>query len=760
MLKRPESTEHAPVPIAAGHLLACLAVLALLGLLSTWTLHVAAVTLPSGMIAYLLIPGLLLQMALGPIRTLSLSLLLYSFGISIAYWILGSLVLNTALPMLSFPRPLRLLPLTIFYIASIATLCVIGWIRSSRTSIALPYLRITSATTFIIALSLLLPVLSLLGSTMLNNGGSGYITIVLLMTIVMLLMMVSIMYKSLSSFTYPILLICIASSLLLMYSMRSSYVVGFDIHKELRVFTTVLSNGRWRMSDYPRDPYNACLSITLLPAALADLFHISSEYVFKLIYPMMFSVTAVIVYAAARRFLSPVLSFFAGVLLVAQGWFLEQMPALARQEIALILFGLLVLSLVDSNLVRVRRTVVTYVLIIALVLSHYSTAYVWLLLLAIAVVLRYATVLIWRRTRARGSNTLLWMMLASMFAMFMWQGPITHSSGQAVAMVGTSVSEQLNSAFSPAVIETGVRTAFGALPSPNTDAAIGAAYAHAVATRSGTPQAYYPTARYAGYSPHAVDDRVFARSYLPRLVATSAMGFASLVKGAVISVFPALGIIILLFAYFRNTSRSRYEITLLCTSAFLLMLIVLFTPYIQEKYNLSRLYIQLLMILAIPSLIGLWYAARRSARYGVPLIGLAIVVVLILSTGLLDQATGGALRVTMTDPNGRFDTFYVYETEIAAARWLAANRDGELPVFADDIAGLRLQSYTSINPTSAVFPATVTRNGYVYLIRANTYRKHGFINYKNLPLVYNYPNAFLNSNKDLIYNNGQAEVYK
>lgn len=736
-----------------------MAALSTLALPLALPLPVLAVTFPVAMIAYLLIPGLLIQIAVFRIAVISLSCLLYSFGLSLSFWILGPLALNTLLPVLGLHNPLSVVTLSLFYIASVVALCIIAHFTSYASAITFPVSRLTSVDTGILIIAVFFPFLSIAGSTTLNNSGSGAITIALLVIIAVVIVFVSLKHGRVSSATYPIVLIAMTVSLLLMFSMRSWHVLGFDVHNELRVFETTLANKRWLMSYYPHQPYNACLSITILPTALAGLLHIPPEYIYKLVYPIILSITSLLVYSVARQVLSPALSFFAGVLCVSQVWYFEQLPSLARQEIALVFFCLLILCVVDVSVHKARRVTHTYVFIVCLVVSHYSTAYVWLLVVGGAVTLRYVTAVVAKRGRAVGSNVSVWMVLATILVMLVWQGPITQSSNHATTILATNMT-QLTDAFSPKVIRDGLRTLLSAMPSPNTDANLRAAYESALQNRRAVPEGYYPPGTYFGYSPRAVADLTLAPNYLPRVLGAALRRSALLLKDIVTGLLSAVGICVLAAVYRRRTWRSRRDLSFLSASAFCWMVAVILSPYIQENYNLPRLYIQLFMVLAIPSIVGLWFVVKRHPRYGIVIAGVAIAIIFVYSTGLLDQVAGGPLRITMTQPRGSLSTFYVYDTEVAAAKWIAGNRDVRVPVLADSVASLRLESYADIDSVGDVFPATIPRESYVYLIRANVDRRDAFVIYTNLPLVYGYPTPFLDSNKDLIYNDGQAKIYK
>jgi len=187
---------------------------------------------------------------------------------------------------------------------------------------------------------------------------------------------------------------------------------------------------------------------------------------------------------------------------------------------------------------------------------------------------------------------------------------------------------------------------------------------------------------------------------------------------------------------------------------------MLFLPYIQENYNLTRLYLQLFSILTISSITGFWFVVRKNIRFGLPIIGITIALIFITKNGFLDQFIGGQLRITMTQPSGTFDTYYIYDEEVDAAKWLSQNRDIRFPVYADSVANLRLQSFANIDAKDTLFPAAIQTDGYVYSIKANIAREHAFYSFDNNTLVYSYPSQFLEQNKNLIYSSGSSKVYK
>ena len=82
------------------------------------------------------------------------------------------------------------------------------------------------------------------------------------------------------------------------------------------------------------------------------------------------------VYSVAARWVSRTAAFAAAAFVVVQLAFAQQMPAITRQEVALLFFGVLVAIAFDDDLpVRYRRLVVLLAGC-SLAITHYSTAYV------------------------------------------------------------------------------------------------------------------------------------------------------------------------------------------------------------------------------------------------------------------------------------------------------------------------------------------------------------------------------------------------
>ena len=114
--------------------------------------------------------------------------------------------------------------------------------------------------------------------------------------------------------TYPLALWLISLSLLLMYGLTSTYLMGRDVHLEYYCYQLSLSNFHWDLNAY-YNSYNACISINILPLIYHVLSGVKGEYVFKVFMALIGSLIPLIVYLVAKKYLPlPVISVTAGAI--------------------------------------------------------------------------------------------------------------------------------------------------------------------------------------------------------------------------------------------------------------------------------------------------------------------------------------------------------------------------------------------------------------------------------------------------------------
>jgi len=304
------------------------------------------------------IPGLLI-MLMFRIRKIGFwEYLVYTIALSIAFLMFAGLAVNLILPWLYITdKPLSLTPLLISFDIILSIFGIIAYKRNKKIllEISLPKLNLLNKVFFTFPIIFL--ILSILGTTTLNNSGPNYLTMVMLGGIATYVFLVILFKKKLNENIYPWTIFLISISLLLMISLRSFHVFGSDINREFRMFQLTKLNFRWDMSNFPGHPYYACLSITLLPTIFYSFLKIDAEYIFKLIFQIFFAFTPVGIFLFSKRYTSVVLSFIVGFFFLSHSSFFVVMPMHLREEISLLFFTLTILVAFSKNIDKSLRNI-------------------------------------------------------------------------------------------------------------------------------------------------------------------------------------------------------------------------------------------------------------------------------------------------------------------------------------------------------------------------------------------------------------------
>ena len=125
-----------------------------------------------------------------------------------------------------------------------------------------------------------------------------------------------------------------------------------------------------------RDPYNACLSITLLPTQMASLLHVDDPYIYKVFFQWLFAACPVMVFTLARRYFSDRVAILAVAYFIGFPTFFTDLPFLNRQEMALLFVAAAFLAMTNPLWRKRRRQLVLVAAAVGAELCHYSSSYV------------------------------------------------------------------------------------------------------------------------------------------------------------------------------------------------------------------------------------------------------------------------------------------------------------------------------------------------------------------------------------------------
>ncbi|MCE7698471.1 MAG: hypothetical protein K8E24_006405, partial [Methanobacterium paludis] len=332
---------------------------------------------------FTIIPGVLILQILRLNKMEFLKKAVLSVGLSLFFMIFAGLILNSFYPILM--KPLSLSSVLISFNILLIALAIIAYMRNKDDFNLGDMLnfnfhlggKLKSPLIF----PLIFPFMAILGTYLMNTTQNNIILMLMLFMIPLYLVVVVYLNDKIHPSTYPIAVWLIGLSLLLMYGLTSSYTIGRDVHGEFYSFQLAMANLHWNIYDY-YNPYNACLSVTILPVVYNVLSNIGGEYIFKLFYGIIGSAIPLIVYIVSKKYIGKKYAFFAALLFVFQLFFVSMLGAV-RQEIAMLFFFLAVMVLFDSELdKKLPKKVLFLIFTFSLVVSHYTTAYVAFILMA------------------------------------------------------------------------------------------------------------------------------------------------------------------------------------------------------------------------------------------------------------------------------------------------------------------------------------------------------------------------------------------
>ena len=187
------------------------------------------------------------------------------------------------------------------------------------------------------------------GALRLNAGHSNAVALIAVCACLLVFIAVLAYAPWLDPALLATVIYAIGLAMLWSFSLRGDLVYGYDISDEYYVFHQTVTAGIWHPA-HPGDAYGAMLSTTVLPTALHAVAGVPDSAVFTVVYPAITALFPVAVFWLARRMLSLRWAFAAAALILTQATFGQELPAIARQEIALMFFVALVAAMLDRRL--------------------------------------------------------------------------------------------------------------------------------------------------------------------------------------------------------------------------------------------------------------------------------------------------------------------------------------------------------------------------------------------------------------------------
>jgi len=318
------------------------------------------------------IPGFLILKIFKSDNVGIIKTIIFSVGISLAFLMFLGLMFNTLYPILGLPNPLSAFNILASVFGIVLILYLIWWWRCRGLSNS-------SVTSFkfspVVALLISIPFVTVIG-TILANISDNTAILMLLVLITSLVVICAFAKGLIPSEIYPLAILAISFFLLFHVSLISNYLIGADVHTEYYFAQLTSVNSIWNSTiSYP---YNGMLSVTILPVIYSGFLNMDINWVYKIVYPMIFLLVPLTLYLAYRRQTSPLIAFLSVFFFVSFDTFYVQMLGLAREMIAEVFFALLIVLIVEEKMSLTQRRLLFIVFSAALIVSHYALAYIFM----------------------------------------------------------------------------------------------------------------------------------------------------------------------------------------------------------------------------------------------------------------------------------------------------------------------------------------------------------------------------------------------
>jgi uncharacterized membrane protein len=699
----------------------------------------------------LVIPGVILLRALRVPGTAIASNCVYVPAASILVLTGSSLAIDLIGPRAGISAPLRALPLLVALEIVCALLLVAA--RNAPPEVQIPWDALERPVA--LAWPIVLPLVSAAGALRLNSGHSNSLAVI--SVVLVLITLVATFLRAPWCDDSLLIVILFAAGLALMwsFSLRGDLVYGFDISDEYHSLTQTVTAGVWHVS-HPSDAYSAMLSLTVLPAALHELSGVQTLLVFKVVYPLTGALFPVGVYCLGRRMLTSRWAFMAAFLVIMQQTFFQEFTALARQEVATLLFVALLAAVLDTTQPQRVRWIFACLLSLGVVVSHYSTAYLAIPLLVMAAAVQWVSS--WFKPVPHVNGAVLLAVVASVAGTVFWYGSLTHSTSNVSQFVQAASGQGLDLL-------------------PGSGGNLLSSYLQGDQGQDLSPTEYqnYVSSYYkANYPfitplPDAADSQYSLKAPSAEPVpavklqsVSSGLNLVSLLVQQLANLLAGIGALILVLRRKQRTFAS--QIGYFGIAGMVILILTRLSGTIAQEYNPQRAFLQLLAVLGI---IIAWNFQQIGAKYKWtrPVIltscSAALGLFMVGSTGLGGAVLGGGTLSNLANQGSDYQAFVVNSQDLAAAKWVSSAASPGQIIETDVYGELRLETLVGNRPAmfTDITPETTDAHAWVYATRANIMDNIVVSQTGAAAGNYAFPKLFLDSNFDVDYTNGTSEVF-
>ena len=670
-----------------------------------------------GFLFLTILPGLLILQILKLNKMGSTEKFVLSVGLSVSFLMFFGLLVNNLSLYFGYETPLAAIPLLISFNLAFIVLATIGCMINKEPIFSFPNLNLSTSEKAFLIVPILFPALSIFGMHVMNTADNNIILMFMLFLIPIYVVSVCVFNQEFSKRIYPVVIFLISISLLSMVSLRSNYLIGVDTHTEYYYFQTTLDNLYW--GAFGHSTLDACLAISLLPTIYQSILNISPEFLYKILYSLLFSIAPLAIYILSKRYVGELYGFLTSCFFMSLRNFLWT-PLHARTNTAILFFALAMMVLFSDKIDPLKKRILFIVFMASCVISHYSTTYIFFFIMLGTFI---GVEMLSKKYTVKKVVSLTIMILFFAF-IFFWYSQVTEAAFNSGVRFIENIFTNLNKFFVEEM-------------------------------RSSTTHAVLGEGIMQKGIPHKIE---FVLTWLT--FALIGIGIITLIRRYKEMSFPELNF--KKADFLMEKFEVGYFVAALVCSGLLVAVVAL--PFVSTGYGMDRAHFLVICILSMFFVIGGITLAGHLKVRAYLIILLVLIPYFLCVTGVTYQIVGVPRAIILNSEGKQYDLLYVHDQESYGARWLANNAEQKnIRIYTDWYGEKRLISQAgfsphTINRQTLADERDIEIEGYIYL------RYYNVVDGKLLDKQFEehdmaqYETKFAGKSK--IYNNGGADIWK
>jgi uncharacterized membrane protein len=303
-----------------------------------------------------------------------------SVGLSLAFLMFLGLLLNEILPLIGFLCPLSTNVLIITLNLIVTLLCLILYCFRLKENAERIHIRLFLLDELVLLILIFLFVLSVFGTLHMNTNTENSFLLLFFLLVPVVFLTVLALRQKFRLDILPITLLITYAAILMVTSLTTSYIFGYDNHFELYSFKITDNSSIWNPAPSVTeiDMGSAMLSVTVLPTIYSKIMGLEAAWVFKIVYPLLVAFVPFALYQFFTLHFKKEAAFLGVFLFIIHS--LDGLGSI-KEWIATVFYVLLFFVIFTDKIQWSKRKMLFLVFAGALVVSHYSKSYIFMFIL-------------------------------------------------------------------------------------------------------------------------------------------------------------------------------------------------------------------------------------------------------------------------------------------------------------------------------------------------------------------------------------------